>query len=333
MLNWDDQKIKFSLQAVQLAARLAGEIQAEMVSESITKDDRSPVTVADFSAQAVIGWMLREEFPEAILVGEESSDILRSPEEYKTLEAVTKFVNRVIPGLSPEQVCESIDRGNAPPGINYWTLDPIDGTKGFLRKAQYACALAYVEDGVVQMGVLGCPNLLPDMTEKSAGAGSLLVGVRGQGSWITPMSNQLVPEGFSQLMVSKCSSVKEARLLRSYESAHTNTGQIDAVQESLGTLSDPVRIDSQVKYALLAAGEGEIYLRLLSPEKPNYREKIWDQAAGSIIVEEAGGRVTDLDGNKLDFSLGRSLINNRGICASNGYLHDQILEVLTYLNT
>ena len=67
---------------------------------------------------------------------------------------------------------------------------------------------------------------------------------------------------------------------------------------------------------------------MLSPEKPEYREKIWDQAAGSIIVEEAGGMVTDLDGRKLDFGQGQSLSKNRGICASNGKVHDQILKAL-----
>jgi 3'(2'), 5'-bisphosphate nucleotidase len=87
-------------------------------------------------------------------------------------------------------------------------------------------------------------------------------------------------------------------------------------------------MDSQVKYALLAAGEGEIYLRLLSSDRLDYKEKIWDQAAGSIIVEEAGGTVTDLDGRPLDFSRGRSLSGNRGICATNGILHDRVLEAL-----
>jgi 3'(2'), 5'-bisphosphate nucleotidase len=96
----------------------------------------------------------------------------------------------------------------------------------------------------------------------------------------------------------------------------------------MGVNANPIRMDSQVKYALLAAGEGEIYLRLLSPNRLDYKEKIWDQAAGSIIVEEAGGVVTDLDGERLDFSQGRTLKINRGICASNGIIHDRILEAI-----
>ena len=85
-------------------------------------------------------------------------------------------------------------------------------------------------------------------------------------------------------------------------------------------------MDSQAKYAVLAAGEGDVLLRLLSPSRPDYREKIWDQAAGSIVIEEAGGRITDLDGKPLDFSHGRTLAKNRGIVATNGHLHDAVLE-------
>jgi 3'(2'), 5'-bisphosphate nucleotidase len=90
-------------------------------------------------------------------------------------------------------------------------------------------------------------------------------------------------------------------------------------------------MDSQAKYAVLASGGGEVILRLLSPKRPDYREKIWDQAAGALILEEAGGRITDLDGKPLDFAQGRKLINNRGVLASNGYLHETLLQTLAAL--
>jgi 3'(2'), 5'-bisphosphate nucleotidase len=87
-------------------------------------------------------------------------------------------------------------------------------------------------------------------------------------------------------------------------------------------------MDSQAKYAVLASGQGEIYLRMLSASQPDYQERIWDQAAGSLIIQEAGGRVTDLDGKDLDFSQGRTLANNRGICATNGVLHERTLDAI-----
>jgi 3'(2'), 5'-bisphosphate nucleotidase len=327
-MDWNNHRVQFALQAIHLAAGLADEIREELVTEAITKDDRSPVTVADFAAQAVVGCLLDQTLPDELLVGEEQSDVLRSPQERETLEIVTGFVNRVFPGLSPEGICACIDRGGDSPGKNYWTLDPIDGTKGFLRKAQYATALAYVEDGVVQLGVLGCPKIKSDLREADPGEGSLLIAWRGGGSWIGRLEDYNQPETFSRLGVSQTTNPKDARLLRSFESSHTNADQIDAFKREFGGGADPVRMDSQVKYALLASGMGEIYLRLLSPDRMDYKEKIWDQAAGSIIVEEAGGIVTDLDGIPLDFSRGRTLKMNRGVCASNGTFHDRALEAL-----
>ena len=87
-------------------------------------------------------------------------------------------------------------------------------------------------------------------------------------------------------------------------------------------------MDSQAKYAVLAAGAGDILVRLISPARPDYRERIWDQAAGMIVVTEAGGRVTDLDGKSLDFSHGRTLAKNRGVLATNGHLHETVLAGL-----
>ena len=87
-------------------------------------------------------------------------------------------------------------------------------------------------------------------------------------------------------------------------------------------------MDSQAKYALLAAGRGDLLVRLLSAQAPNYREKVWDQAAGSLVVEEAGGRITDLNGMGLDFTQGRTLAKNRGVLASNSHLHPKALKAL-----
>jgi len=120
--------------------------------------------------------------------------------------------------------------------------------------------------------------------------------------------------------------------LRSFESVHTNVNQIDTLAEEMGIRVEPVRMDSQAKYAVMAAGLGEIYLRLLSSKQPDYREKIWDQAAGLIVIEEAGGRVTDLDGKNLDFTQGRTLALNRGVCATNSALHERTLAALKTIN-
>jgi 3'(2'), 5'-bisphosphate nucleotidase len=320
MLNLNNPEIKFAFDAVRAASLLVRTVQAEMVTPALTKEDRSPVTVADYAAQALVGYLLAGSFPKDALIGEEDSASLRTPTERDTLERITAFIDPITPGATPDSVCNWIDRGSAESANRYWTLDPIDGTKGFLRGDQYAVALALVYAGQVQVGVLGCPKL-----SLGGGKGVLLAAARGQGAWVIPLEGD--PK-FKQVTVSQQANPAQARLLRSFESGHTNINQIDIFAEKLGVEAEPVRMDSQTKYAVLAAGLGEIYLRLLSSSRPDYREKIWDQAAGSIIIEEAGGRVTDLDGVPLDFTQGRTLALNRGICATNGTLHEKALAAL-----
>ena len=314
----------FAIAAARAAAQLVRTIQKEMVTPALTKGDRSPVTVADFAAQALVSQRLAATFPKAALVGEEDAADLRSSRHADALGQVAKFVGRHTGGATPEQVCDWIDRGSAEPGDRFWTLDPVDGTKGFLRGEQYVIALALIEDGKVKLGVLGCPNLTDGYLNDVGGTGSLVVAEAGNGTWTAPL------EGgeFRRLAVSDRTAATDARLLRSVESGHTNVGQIGELVAALGTKADPVCMDSQAKYAVLAAGAGDLLFRLLSPSMPDYREKIWDQAGGSLVVEEAGGRITDLDGKPLDFTQGRTLAANRGVVASNGHLHQAALDAL-----
>jgi 3'(2'), 5'-bisphosphate nucleotidase len=296
-----------------------------MTGPALTKSDRSPVTVADFAAQALIGSWLAEAFPHDPLVAEENAADLRTPAGHAMLVQVMNFVSRFFPHSTPQAVCDVIDRGAAAPAPRFWTLDPVDGTKGFVRGGQYAVALALIVDGQVQLGVLGCPGLSEASRPDTSGPGSLVAAVRGQGVWNTPLN---VSRECTRLQASHRTDPSEARLLRSFEADHTNTNQLDEVVRALQIQAPPVAMDSQAKYAVLAAGAGDLLVRLLSPRQPHYREKIWDQAAGSLVVEEAGGRITDLEGRPLDFTAGRTLARNRGVLASNGHLHAAALQAV-----
>jgi 3'(2'), 5'-bisphosphate nucleotidase len=273
--------------------------------------------------------MLKTSFPDIPMVAEETSTALRAPEGADLLAQVTGYVKRVFSGATEESVCEWIDHGGADSGERFWVLDPIDGTKGYLRGDQYAVALALVENGEVQISALGCPNLTDGITPDPEGPGCVILAARGQGTWVSSMEDD--DDNWRQLNVSERSEGSQARLMRSFESGHTDVGLIDEIADHLGVSVEPVRMDSQAKYAVLAAGGGEVILRLLSPKMPDYKEKIWDQAAGALILEEAGGHITDLHGEPLDFTQGRMLLNNRGVLASNGYLHEQLLQTLAAL--
>ncbi|WP_425400937.1 3'(2'),5'-bisphosphate nucleotidase [Aeoliella sp.] len=322
----DCPEAQFAIAAVREAAQLTRRVQQEMCTEALTKGDKSPVTVADFSAQAIVAKRMAEALPDARLVGEEDAADLNATDEGRaTLAQIQHFLEANIPGVSADEVCQLIDHGNAKPEGKFWTLDPVDGTKGFLRGDQYAVALALIEDGQVSLGVLGCPELNDQLSPELGGSGALLIAKRGEGAFVASVTGDAE---WKPLKVSPCEEVKDTRIFRSVETAHTNTGQLGQLAGAMGVEAQPIPMDSQAKYAVLAAGGGEMLVRLLSANRPDYREKIWDQAAGSIVVEEAGGRVTDLDGKPLDFSHGTSLLENRGVLATNGQVHQAALEAL-----
>ncbi|MEO6651839.1 MAG: inositol monophosphatase family protein [Ilumatobacteraceae bacterium] len=209
----------------------------------------------------------------------------------------------------------TVGLGAASPSGRYWTLDPIDGTK-FVRGDQYATALALIDDGEVVLGVLGCPRF-----ETAAGSGVHFVAV---GATTEAYSSD---DPTSQpVTVADPGSLAAARFCESVEPGHSDHDQSSEIAARLEISTDPFRIDSQWKYGALARGDASIYLRL--PTRADYVAKIWDHAAGKLVVQFAGGTVTDVDGEPLDFSRGSTRAGNRGIVATSGALHDEVLAAV-----
>ncbi|NER20138.1 MAG: 3'(2'),5'-bisphosphate nucleotidase [Symploca sp. SIO1C2] len=321
-MSYESEKA-VAIEAALKAAKLCEKVRQEKVPEAIEKSDKSPVTIADFGSQALICRALAAAFPNDPVVGEEDSAELREPAMAAQLEQVTSYVQAVVGNATSEEVLSWIDRGNGQTGSRYWTLDPIDGTKGFLRQDQYAVALALVEAGEVKVGVLACPALPVDLNQPESGRGVLFVAVRGQGATMVAIAGD---EPCPIKVIEK--DEENLRFVESVESGHGDHSRQEAVAKAVGITTDSLRMDSQVKYGAVASGQAALYLRLPSPKTPNYREKIWDHAAGTIIVEEAGGRVTDMYGQPLNFSLGAKLVDNQGVIVSNGAIHETVLAAL-----
>jgi 3'(2'), 5'-bisphosphate nucleotidase len=316
-----------AVQAVREAARLCRAVAAGISPEVLAKKDKSPVTVADFGSQALITRTLAEAFPDDPIIAEEDSAELRLPENAPLLDQVLRHVRDVrAAGASDmipdaEEVCRWIDRGGTSEYRDrFWTLDPIDGTKGFLRGEQYAVALAVITEGQVAVAALACPGL-----------DAVFYAVRDEGAFLVPL--EAGPEGDAgppvRVHVSDHDDPLAARFCESVESGHSAHGDAAAIAARLGMTAPPLRMDSQAKYAVVARGEADIYLRL--PTRADYREKIWDHAAGALIVAEAGGTVTDIHGKPLEFHHGRELVVNRGVVVTNGRLHDRVLGVIREL--
>ena len=236
---------------------------------------------------------LADAFPNDPVVGEEDAAQLKIPKMAERLQQVTDYVKQVEPDATPESVLSWIDHGNGAVASRYWTLDPIDGTKGFLRKDQYAVALAMVAEGDVKVGVLACPALTLTLKDGPA-TGILFVAVRGEGATMQAIHNG-TPE---PIKVTSSADTENFRFVESVESAHGDQTLQQLIAKAAGITTESIRMDSQAKYGVVASGNAVLYLRLPSPKYPGYQEKIWDHAAGVIVVEEAGGRVTDMFGEK-----------------------------------
>jgi 3'(2'), 5'-bisphosphate nucleotidase len=317
------REMETAVHAVRRAAKVCRAVQQRLATaEALEKKDKSPVTVADFASQAVVCAVLADEFPRDAIVAEEGTGELREAAQAALRGVVCEEVRRVKSGVTEKDVLAWIDRGASGKGKEprFWTLDPIDGTKGFLRGEQYAVALALLERGKVVLGALACPNLT------LAGVkGSLLVAQRGQGTRLLPLWDDEENNG-PRIRVSEVKEASRVRFCESVESGHSDQDASAQIATRLGITMKPLRMDSQAKYATVAAGQASIYLRL--PTRADYREKIWDHAAGMIVVEEAGGKVTDIDGKPLDFTHGRELSTNRGVTATNGPIHEAVLRAI-----
>jgi len=176
-----------------------------------------------------------------------------------------------------------------------WTLDPIDGTKGFLRGGQYAVCLALLVDARVELGVIGCPNLPSAPSPQNTGGdgdggaeqdrGALFVAVRGHGAYQLPLhfsSSSPQSQSPTRLRMPRL-ALSELSFLESFEKAHAALDTNARVAARLGVRSAPVRMDSQAKYAALVRGDegGGVYLRLpvvAGGGEGGYQEKIWVRA-------------------------------------------------------
>ncbi|OUC13498.1 MAG: 3'(2'),5'-bisphosphate nucleotidase [Alkalinema sp. CACIAM 70d] len=311
------QEQKVAIAAVRSAAQVCEAIRAQKTIQVVGKADASPVTVADLTAQAILCQAFASALPKDAIVAEESAHLLRQPNYAYLLQPVTDWVRSQVPQATSEQVCDWIDLGQGQVSDRFWTIDPIDGTKGFVRGDQYAIALALIESGQVQLGVLGCPALLlPGFPQ-----GIIVSAIRGQGITMTCLQT-----GRSQPWITPTQRI--LRLAESVESGHGNPELQRRVAHQVGCVEPPLAMDSQAKYAAIVGGQAALYMRLPWVARPDYRENIWDHAAGSLLIEEAGGTVTDMQGQALNFGLGKQLLNNTGIIASLGIDHDRIITAL-----
>ncbi len=321
-----DRILEVAREAGRRAAALCRAVLAEAPAEpdAMAKLGKEPVTVADYGSQAVILDAVAAAFPDHAVISEEGAEHLRENVGEAGSEQIVRLVSEVLERpLTFEEVCEAIDHEGRAGSPWTWTIDPIDGTKGFLRRDQYAVAIGVLHEGVPAVGVLACPNLPVDLDRPDGPRGVLFWGGGGHPTHLEPLDGGEPRE----VRVSSETDPAKWRVLGSVESSHGDPKLVLEMMERAGVGGGFVRYDSQVKYGVVAEGGAEIYVRPRS--RPDYRENVWDHAAGVVVCERAGGKVTDLDGRPLDFTRGKKLTDNRGVLATAGErVHEKVLAFL-----
>ncbi|TFY55125.1 hypothetical protein EVJ58_g8442 [Rhodofomes roseus] len=287
--------------AVRRACALTSSVFNKLVrNETHTKDDKSPVTVGDFAAQAVVNTILSRTFPHDPVVGEEDSNDLRADTGVSLRERVVALAN------------ESLTAPLQPGEDESWGVGPT-------QQRTTEDLLAAIDRGNYEGGRSGPPT---------GTRGAIFVATRGHGVFQLPLAPavSLATDERGERLRIPAFTPETLNLLESVEKAHAKLSFNEKVARLLGVTRPPTRMDSQAKYAALARGDGGVYLRM--PVGTGYKEKIWDHAPGSVLVEEAGGIVSDSRGRPLDFGLGRTLGENFGVVAAGKEVHAKVIEAI-----
>lgn len=307
--------------AVRLASILTREVQRVHI-ETSQKAGKEPVTIADYGSQAILCKAIHDHFPDDAVMAEESGKEfleLTTPEQKRQIVQAVSFV--IERSVDVDVLAEWLDYGKekyeSGTAARTWVIDPIDGTKGFLAMRHYVIAVGVLENHQPTAAVMGCPAY-PGYER-----GAMLHTLDGK-TYIQPLRSNDSPK---EVHVNTNNDPAKMRVLESVEKSHVSHEQMARVRTLAGLADAPLeRIDSQEKYARIAAGDGDLYLRLprLHSTRPH---STWDHAAGAALVIAAGGKVTDVDGSPLDFTKGKAL-GNQGIIVSNGTIHDRVIEAV-----
>jgi 3'(2'), 5'-bisphosphate nucleotidase len=346
--------------AAELALALRAVHNASLLTKSVlrslsnnvsaeTKADDSPVTIADFAAQALLISTLHAAFPTDAFLGEESAGALR--ENDALAERVWELVQRAQdlahastsangeqqqqqqqqqPALTfpttKAQMLEAIDRGGSGETTHagrVWVMDPVDGTATFMQGQQYAVCLCLLEAGTQRVGVIGCPNLAFDVsgplgqriTEDAVdahGFGVVVSAVAGQGTYVRRMLSDSL--GAPRRVDLTSLPAKPTSSLDFVESTLGKTSlDQDAHAAVAATLGAPwpgtVIWAQQVKHVALALGATDVMVRI--PRTKDRFTCVWDHAGGHLVFSEAGGVIRDFDGGDVDFAQGRLIKGER----------------------
>jgi 3'(2'), 5'-bisphosphate nucleotidase len=308
--------------AVRQAVDLIRRIREDLPTYS-TKSANDPVTIADYAAQALLLRAFGDIFPKDAILAEEHSEQFLQLVEPKLRQKIVVLLSDILSQhVSENDILRWLDHGRTGNRERRWTVDPIDGTRGYVSGRRYSVAIGLLVDHQPIEGLLACP-VYPD----SGGAGYLFyTGL--DAAYAEPLNGGPA----KRIVTSTQTDPAKMRVVISRDDMEVDSALLAPVFIAAGIPASPTDyVDGQDKYAMVASGDVDCYVRPVRPhERP---QSIWDHAPGVALVRAAGGIVTDLEGNPLDFSRGHTL-PTIGLIAAGKHAHRRILEsVRTHLNT
>lgn len=316
------------IEAVRQAVLLCREVQHNSLRSinklSPDKKDSEPVTIADYGSQALIGRALALNFPDdAVLAEEAGSQFLELTSDKQKAEIISLLTTILDVNVTQKNIVAWLDQGTGVENpARTWIVDPIDGTKGFVAMRHYAIGVGIIENGHPTGAIIAAPGY-GDGVSGDDDEG-LLFYVQEGNAYQEPLL------GGDAVQISVSERQDDLTVVQSYEKQHASKSRMAITREKAGMAEATVReLDSMEKYALVANGDADVYLRLpnLSSTRPHMT---WDHAPGVALVLAAGGTATDVDGKPLDFSKGRTL-PNQGMVISNGQVHETLIKAVNEL--
>jgi HAL2 family 3'(2'),5'-bisphosphate nucleotidase len=296
------KELSLAVDLVKEASKITEWFRTKNTSSFIKKDD-SPVTLADFASQIFIISNIKKYFPEDQIIAEEESSVFID----LYAENIVKKCYNSLNITFEENLKETLNyRGSN--SKRQWTVDPIDGTKGFQKGLAYAIGMGFMIQAEPTVCAIGVPNykntrLTIFSAEKNHGA-KVSYG----------------DQNFTKISVSSKNEIKKFRICHSL---HYNKPWVLDFARSLG-ITNFIPLDSMAKLCMVADGSSEIYIKPMNMQ----RSYTWDFLPGELLVKEAGGVITDIRGNPIQYVNDKCKITAPGLIASNGIRHEELLNLL-----
>lgn len=267
-------------------------IPSKLAEKVFNITDQASVILMKYFQQVVNVDFKKDEFDPVTVADRESDTLIREQ----------------LNNAFPDDLILSEEDDNIP--LDYtgrvWMVDPLNGTKSFIKGMDtFAIVIGLVENGVPSFGCVSIPA-----------QNKVFYAEKGKGAF------EKIGFDFNKIHTSTISEINDSRLI-----TREPSGDIRPIEEKLNQIPFLQRIEegSGAKLCVIAKGDAEAHINT------NFRAGKWDIAAPQIILEEAGGVVTDLDGKPIDYQKKSVNLERSFIASANKELHEKIIQELVKL--